>query len=514
MLNSVQQGIFTIDESLAIQPQYSGHLEQLLGARDIAGAHCLKMLFEGSTVSPDALAAMDTALQFSFGVPSFLADVNAAHLVREFCRPNADGEMRIFEVDWHSITGDDGNVNAILVALRDMTVLRKLNEKVAQKGRELDVVGEILEAGLGAFNELCRSARVYLEENTAIIQSRRPLTGAALEQMFRNIHTIKGHARLLGLSHLVNSVHHAEEAFGVWRNAPDVVPDRQRLAADAADVQAVLEQYVEIGARRLGELTPPENVWLDQLLTEVESLADSATGLVDGGEVLRGVRKAAERARAIALRTTVKEVARMLPSLGRELDKPPPTVDYAGHDLTLTGSWGSVMRDALVHVFRNAIDHGIESRDERRARGKAPQGRILVHVEHGRGRTVVRVADDGRGLAVDSLRQKLGKLDASDDQVADQTFLSGVSSKTELSAVSGRGVGLDAVRTFVRERGGDVQIRFSGERHEGTRAFELVFELPADAVVITSPAPGRWGEGTPAVTTPAENGTGLPAVEY
>lgn len=220
---------------------------------------------------------------------------------------------------------------------------------------------------------------------------------------------------------------------------------------------------------------------------------------------------AAQRARAVSLRVTVKDVARMVPSLARELGKTPPTVDCGGDDFILTRAWGNVMRDALVHVLRNAIDHGIEGGDERHAGGKPPQGRITVDADQSGGRPVIRIADDGRGLAVDTLRRKIegagGRLDVSDEDIADQAFLSGVSSATALSAVSGRGVGLDAVRTFVRQRGGDVRIQFTGQRHEGTRPFGLIFELPADAVMVTAgPPPRAWAEPppTPTVTPPAD----------
>ena len=514
MLKSVQQGIFTIDDSLTIQPQYSDHLEQLLGASDLAGRPCLEMLFGGSNIAPDALAAMDAALQFSFGVPAFMAGLNAGHLVREFRRPNPDGELRSFEVDWHLISGEaqenGGAVNAILVALRDVTVLRKLNERVAEKGRELDVVGQILEAGLSAFNELCRSARGYLEDSATVLRATGPLAPAALEQIFRNIHTIKGHARLLGLGHLVNSVHRAEEALSAWRDAPDAIPDRAHLGAQLAAISVVLEQHAEICARRLSDLAPGQDAGFEQLLTEIEALVGGASGPVDEGQVLRSVKWAAQRARAVSLRVIVKEVARMVPSLARELRKTPPTVDCGGDDFVLTRAWGNVMRDALVHVLRNAIDHGIEGGDERHAGSKPPQGRITVDADQSDGRPVIRIADDGRGLAVNKLRQKIeeagGRLDASDEDIADQAFLSGVSSATTLSAVSGRGVGLDAVRTFVRQQGGDVRIQFTGERHEGTRRFVLIFELPADAVMVPGGPPLRaWAEPppTPTVTPPA-----------
>jgi len=143
------------------------------------------------------------------------------------------------------------------------------------------------------------------------------------------------------------------------------------------------------------------------------------------------------------------------------------------------------LTDVLVHAFRNSMDHGIEPRAEREALGKAPQGRIAVHGGRAGNRITVRISDDGAGLRLDRLREKTSERDASDEDLANRASSSrGISTAATQSQVSGRGVGLDAVRTFMRKNGGDARVAFTGAAREGCVPFELVLDLPEDAGTV------------------------------
>jgi len=134
----------------------------------------------------------------------------------------------------------------------------------------------------------------------------------------------------------------------------------------------------------------------------------------------------------------------------------------------------------LVHAMRNSIDHGIESAAERKTKQKPERGRISVRVAKLDGRVAIFVGDDGRGLLLGRLRAQLTRPDASDDEIAEQIFASGVSTAQEVSTISGRGVGLDAVRSFLRGHGGEARVAFTNESDDDQRAFELVLEVPEE----------------------------------
>jgi GAF domain-containing protein/HPt (histidine-containing phosphotransfer) domain-containing protein len=486
MLNSMQQGIFTVGENMTIQPQYSAHLEHLLGRTDIAGSDCLHVVFEGSNVGADALEAMRSALMFTLGESSVFAEVNSSHLVREFARVNEHGEVRHFEVDWNPIIDEADIVQRVLVALRDVTVVKHLKETVAKSARELEMLGHILDAGLEPFQRFCASARALLTEVAAVIGGRAGISRDALELCFRNMHTIKGNARMLGLGHLVDTAHLAEEPYAELRLAAGVEPDARKLEPGIHAVLAAIDEYERVYQSKLGEAAhgaSSGSTRAEQALRDIQrAIKDAQNGAPAPAQVLRSVERAIERAQAVPLSEVVKECARVLPSLARELCKAPPLVDCEIRGVLLTPAWTQVMRDVLSHVFRNALDHGLEPPEERELQGKPAQGRIRVRAERNESTILVRIADDGRGLRLGALRDRTGILDATDDELASAVFVPGVSTATTVSGMSGRGVGMGAIRSFIEQHGGDVRLVFTGESRSDCRPFELVIRLPEGAV--------------------------------
>jgi chemotaxis protein histidine kinase CheA/CheY-like chemotaxis protein len=122
--------------------------------------------------------------------------------------------------------------------------------------------------------------------------------------------------------------------------------------------------------------------------------------------------------------------------------------------------------DPLLHILRNAVDHGIEPPDERVAAGKAREGLIMLTVSRRGQAVVVQITDDGRGLDLDVVRRKAmerGLIDASatpsDAEIARLTLLPGLSTRDEVTEISGRGVGLDVVATRLRSMAGSIDIR-------------------------------------------------------
>ena len=148
--------------------------------------------------------------------------------------------------------------------------------------------------------------------------------------------------------------------------------------------------------------------------------------------------------------------------------------------------------DPLLHLVQNAIVHGIESPDERRARDKAASGTVTLSASHEGGAVLVEVADDGRGIDPDVVRQRAiaqGFVPADavldDHEALDLVFLPGFSTASSVTTAAGRGVGMDVVRTNVRRLNGDVEVRSGvGEGTGFTLRLPLTL-LVSEALVIT-----------------------------
>jgi len=151
-----------------------------------------------------------------------------------------------------------------------------------------------------------------------------------------------------------------------------------------------------------------------------------------------------------------------------------------GQDILVDADVLNQLIDPLLHILRNAVDHGLESPDERLSAGKSAMGTITLQVTR-RGQVVtVQVSDDGRGLDLDSIRTKaiergLLGVDATptDAEVARLTLLPGFSTRDAVTEISGRGVGLDVVATRLRSLAGSIDIR--SRRGEGL-SIELRFQ--------------------------------------
>jgi two-component system chemotaxis sensor kinase CheA len=144
--------------------------------------------------------------------------------------------------------------------------------------------------------------------------------------------------------------------------------------------------------------------------------------------------------------------------------------------------------DPLIHLLRNALDHGVETPDERRRLGKAETGTLLLRARHDGGKVMLTLEDDGWGIDPQLLKEaaiQKGFLDRrevdlwSDPQLCDLVFMSGFSTRPMVTDVSGRGMGLDVVRTNVEKLKGQVQV--SSELGKGTR---FIISLPLTLATI------------------------------
>ncbi|MCY1018975.1 hybrid sensor histidine kinase/response regulator [Pyxidicoccus sp. MSG2] len=179
------------------------------------------------------------------------------------------------------------------------------------------------------------------------------------------------------------------------------------------------------------------------------------------GGVATGLDDEVRRARTLSffegcegLERAARDVAR---SLGRAV-----RLEVHGGALELDRSLLQALREPLLHLVRNAVAHGLEAPEARRAAGKPEEGRVVLSARLLGSRVQVTVEDDGRGLDLDALRAQARArgLDAPEDdaEAARLAFLPGLSTASEVTRVSGRGVGLDVVRTQVEALRGTVEV--------------------------------------------------------
>jgi two-component system chemotaxis sensor kinase CheA len=179
---------------------------------------------------------------------------------------------------------------------------------------------------------------------------------------------------------------------------------------------------------------------------------------------IRELQAAVLDVRMVPLRQVFEKVSRVVRRLRVELGKD-VRLELRGADTELDKLIVEELVDPLMHVVRNALDHAIEPPDERRAAGKPPEGCVRVEAYQRGNHVVVAVADDGRGIDTASLRERaearglLAPGEAlSEREALDLVFAPGLTSRSEVSGTSGRGVGMDVVRTNLGVLGGVVDV--------------------------------------------------------
>lgn len=240
-----------------------------------------------------------------------------------------------------------------------------------------------------------------------------------------------------------------------------------------------LDQLVNL----VGELVIQRN----RLLSVAEEL-DISRDVVEGIDRVSTELQAGVMAlRMVPLRYIFQRFPRMVRDLARHLGRE-VELELDGEETELDRSLIHSLADPLIHLIRNAIDHGIEPPEERVRKGKPRTGKISVVARQEGNRVVIEVADDGKGVDVAAVRRRLVERqvltqrevdELSDRQALDWIFRPGFSTAEAVSDVSGRGVGMDVVRAAVEGAGGGLHM--TSELGQGTR---VRMELPLTLAII------------------------------
>ncbi|MDI3495899.1 MAG: two-component system, chemotaxis family, sensor kinase CheA, partial [Pseudothermotoga sp.] len=193
------------------------------------------------------------------------------------------------------------------------------------------------------------------------------------------------------------------------------------------------------------------------------------------------------KVRMVPIAFVFNRFPRMVRDLAKQLDK---EIDFVieGEDTELDRTFVEDIGEPLLHMLRNAIDHGIEPKEERLAKGKPPVGKVVLSARHEGNNVVIEVKDDGRGIDRASVLKKAiekGLINESqaetlpDEKVYEFLFAPGFSTRTEANELSGRGVGMDVVRNVVESLNGTVGIE--SVKNRGTT---ITMRLPLTLAII------------------------------
>ena len=492
MMANMHQGLFTITEGGLVHKEYAAYLEKIFETDRIAGRNVNDLLFANSTLGADARDQNITAVDAIVGEDSMMYEFNSHCLVSEMTIAFEDGNEKILELDWDPILNDDDVVERLMITVRDVTEIRALEEAAKGQQRELELIGEVLAIDAGKFAEFLRGSKQFMSACQQAIKNNSEKSADVIAELFRNMHTVKGNARTYGLSLLTDVVHEVETTYDILRSGDSIDWDQEYLLTELAQAQSLLAEYETIFRDKLGRdgdiskgvSLDPERIasWLDSIRAITEKSMDS-----DVKEVVSEAYSMLVSLESEPLSKVIAEPVQSMASMAEQLGKPVPKVEIDDADVLIDGRVHSMVNNIFTHVLRNAVDHGIESPEARLESGKAEFGCVRLDTKAESDFVYFSVSDDGRGIALEKIRAlafEKGIIGEDtilvDQEVANLVFHSGFSTADQVSDLSGRGVGMDAVRQFLESEGGAIELRLTGgSEGDAFRAFETVISLPS-----------------------------------
>jgi two-component system chemotaxis sensor kinase CheA len=248
---------------------------------------------------------------------------------------------------------------------------------------------------------------------------------------------------------------------------PDAGAEGQSRRKEAVD-----EAFTRVKTRRLdrlidmvGELVIAHSMVNQDPLVNYSENHELSKKVGQAGKIIRELHDLSMSMRMIPLKSAFRRLNRLVRDLSVKNGKQ-VRLEIEGEETEIDRNMVDVINEPLVHMLRNAIDHGLEPAGERIALGKPAEGRIKVKACYEGSNVVIEMADDGRGLDRDKIWHKAAGRGlvsknggATDEEIADLIFTPGLSTSDSITDVSGRGIGMDVVKRCVESLKGAIEIR-------------------------------------------------------
>lgn len=469
LINSLGQGFLTFDAQGICGNVYSQACHNLLLAEEIADQHIADILRV-----PDASRnELDEWLGILFMPDHALSFEDAVRFLPDSML-HEDG--RLISLTYRSVRDDTGALVRIVLIATDHTEEKEAQKRVDAERQFAAMICAIV-AERHSFIMTMGEMRDVLEALANADES------VLTPDFFRTIHTLKGTAMHFKMEKLGEMFHMLETTLKGAAGRP-IDEVRELLNQSRAEVQ------LEFGRiqNALRVIIGDEEQYGKGLIEVDEESVYRFGRMLKQQDVPTEIYYAYQQSiLSVPLFSLLKTLDRQMLPLAEQLDKKVKPLQFRGEAVRVPARPLKHFLMSLTHVVRNVLDHGIEAPITRMAKGKDPQGEMAITVnrvtdEQGIKWLEIIISDDGAGIDPNKVRAKLAEREpegawrsASDQDVIQHLLTADLSTKDEVSMISGRGVGMAAVYHEVMRLGGRCELR--SELHKGT---DLVIRLPED----------------------------------
>lgn len=374
--------------------------------------------------------------------------------------PHSEG--REIELQYYPLRTDSGGIEGVVVVATDITSLVQAQRDAENERAHASMILQLLR-NKRQVASFIRESEAMLEDLQKEMQKPQPDT----ELTFRLLHTLKGGAASFSVKEFADHCHTAETLLGEYKSFQNK-ETLDALARQCAGLPGLFSDFLKKNELILGNMQKLSERWVESSVSRLVQFRDRYLPRPEFREAREafGEQFLFENAKAY-----FEHFDEVLTNVAERLGKSVASLTYNEPNFRILPEPYEPLFGTLIHAFRNAVDHGIETPDIRQERGKPEQGRIEVRFLREDSKFILQIQDDGGGIDPARIRAKLDKLGVnhaseSDEQVIQHIFDSQFSTRDEVTDLSGRGVGMDAIASAARELGGTVSV--TSKPGEGT----------------------------------------------
>jgi HPt (histidine-containing phosphotransfer) domain-containing protein len=486
IMQNIHQGIFTIESSDgAIGPHYSHYLETILAFQPSKQSQFLD-LFARSNLTSDQKDQMSAAIG-AIGEELLQFELNSGLLPQNCELTRADGQYRSIELEWNPILlAHTETITKILVTVRDVTDYNELLQTNRSRQEELRNISDLISVDEKKLDSVYGSLRKLQDNINTLLKSRDILEPEHLRRLFRELHTIKGLARSYHLSSLAESAHNCESQLSHLKSQNSQVESAMILGV-VKPVESILRGYGEIIFKKLGRSRQTESrlsIERGSLLSVLEKLNSKVSPNLESSKSVREASAELLSMVSYPLERVLEDVIASCEEIAANLQKPRPMIIVHDPGLSFTPACHDLLKNVFTHLLRNSMDHGIEAPKDRVQKGKPELGRVDISLVQSENDLQIEIKDDGAGLDIQKIFAKACRLNLlaatqqpPTDVLANLIFLPDFSTKDEVTTVSGRGIGMDAVRVYLEAFDCQIKLKLHNEK-DGFADFSIQIRVP------------------------------------
>lgn len=458
ILNNVGQGFLSFGADLRIHDEYSRECDHILG-RSAKNCTLSDLIYPNDEEQSDFLQTVLTKILTQ-------NDKERNDLYLSLLPSEIEINRRCISLEYRLANNSLNDSHCIIVILTDITEKRLMEVKIEEEQHILRMLVKAI-VYYDSFTECIEEFRYFADHGISEILDEKWGTGKKVNEIYRNVHTFKGNFSQFDTINIVVKMHKLETAIANFRDKQYTNENSLRQFLAQFNMSEWLEEDLKTITEHLGE-----EFWENkdtfrvnkQKLQEIEEKMLDLLPPQEFALLLPYIRRLRYKSFKAMLKSYPEYALQLAERMGKSIN--PFSIE--GDDIMVDTEYYHAFASSLIHVFRNMVDHGIEYRDERVMLGKNEMGSIKCSIECSNDNIRLVISDDGSGIDLEKIMEKaIASGMHSEYEIAcfnaedlnNLVFEENLSTADDITLISGRGMGLTAVKEETEKVNGVIRVK-------------------------------------------------------